>query len=494
MGRKLYLIFLMVALSAFSSMARGDNVTNLLEEGIYAEDTKGDLDEAISIYKKIIDENEGNRINIAKAYYRLGTCYLKTGDEAKAIEMFKKLLNSFPEQADIVNDAKNQLSKLGAMDVDEDKSLEIGPTPWESGETCWYGFKSPPTMSHVRMIMSVKSVVINGNDLWRIEDYIVIPTENQSQLKRVDVLKKDFKPFSGLAKGAWGNIKVTYGKDHIQMDIESPDTKDKKEIPNRQIVYDNEQVSYLLRRLPIEKKYSSTISILNPQTGSVMKVKIRTMGLETVEVPAGKYECYGVELDLGPAMKQKWWFSADPIKYLVKMDAGAQGILELEKIVHSLADEPELFNDSEFGVSMSAPAGWHIVKSPIITAPFKMIAVVASPEMNAWFPFLISEHGGTIKPDSLRAVAESEVSQMKQILSDYSIDPNSWKAGIISRMQSLSCSAYFSDKNKKMIDYRTYILGQSCLYLFIIRTEKEVFENNKQVYHSIIQSLKVDDK
>ena len=38
MGRKLYLILLIVTLSAFSSMAWGDTVTNLLEEGIYAED------------------------------------------------------------------------------------------------------------------------------------------------------------------------------------------------------------------------------------------------------------------------------------------------------------------------------------------------------------------------------------------------------------------------------------------------------------------------
>jgi hypothetical protein len=492
MVRKLYLIFLMVALSAFSSMALGDNVSNLLEEGIYAEDTKGDLDEAISIYKKIIDENEGNRINIAKAYYRLGICYLKTGDEARAIEIFKRLINLFPEQAEIVNNTKIKLSDLGALE-DEVKPLEIGPAPWEAGETCWYGITSPPTMSHVRMIMSVKSLVINGNDLWRFENYIVIPTENQSQLKRVEVLKKDFRPFSGLVKGAWGNIKVTYGKDHIQMDIESPSTKDKKEIPNSQIVYDNEQVSYLLRRLPIEKKYSTTISILNPQTGSVMNVKIRTTGLETVEVPAGKYECYGVELDLGPAMKQKWWFSTAPKKYLVKMDAGAQGILELEKIEHLSADEPQVINTGEFGITMSAPEGWYIVKSPI-SGQYKMVVTVVPPEINAWFAFIVGQHGGSINPDSIKRVVESDMSQMKQILSDYSIDPNSWKAGIISEMQSLSCSAYFSDKNKKMIDYRTYILGQSRLYLLIIRTEKEVFENNKQVYHSIIQSLKVDDK
>jgi hypothetical protein len=490
MIRKLLIILLIISSLIFSSSVWGDSVSTLLEEGIYAEETKGDLDEAISIYKKIIDENEGNRINIAKAYYRLGTCYLKTGDEEKAIETFKKILNRFPKLAEVVKDAKIQLSKLGALD-DGNKPLEIGPVPWEAGETCWYSIKSPPTMSHVRMIVSVKSVIMNSNDLWRFENYLVIPQENQSQLKRVDVLKKDFRPFSGLAKGAWGKIKVTYGKDHIQMDIDSQDTKDKKEIPNSQIVYDNEQVIYLFRRLPIQENYSSIISLFNPQTGSVLEVKVRTTGLETVEVPAGTFKCYGVELELGPAMKQKLWFSADNKRYLVKIDAGS--IMEIEKIEQVSNDEPEVFNDSEFGISMSAPAGWHIVKSPI-TDRFKMIAVVMPPEMNAWFPFLITEHGGAIKPESLRGVSESEVSALKQIFKNYSVDPVSWKADLIGGLHSISYCAEFDVKDKEMVECRAYILGKSLMYVFVLRTEKEVFENSKNEFLSVIQSFNVRDK
>ena len=43
----------------FTSSVFSANVSTLLEKGIYAEETKGDLDEAISIYQKIVDKNTG---------------------------------------------------------------------------------------------------------------------------------------------------------------------------------------------------------------------------------------------------------------------------------------------------------------------------------------------------------------------------------------------------------------------------------------------------
>jgi tetratricopeptide (TPR) repeat protein len=80
------------------SPAWGEPVSLLLEKAIYTEETKGDLDEAIGIYQKIIADNKGRRFRVAKAYYRLGACYLKKGDNIKAEETFKELLIRFPDQ------------------------------------------------------------------------------------------------------------------------------------------------------------------------------------------------------------------------------------------------------------------------------------------------------------------------------------------------------------------------------------------------------------
>jgi len=495
MGKKPLMILLAISTLLCTSSVWGDTVSTLLEEGIYAEETKGNLDEAMTIYQKIIDENAGNSANIAEAYYRLGTCYLKTGDDLKAIEMFKELLTGFHEHEDIAFEARAQLAKLNALDEEDQivTPLELGPAPWETGETCWYTFGTPAIKSLGKGILSIKDVTINGNDLWRIEYSVIIPGEGASTLNRTDVFKKDFKPFSGLVKGASGNFKVTFEKDYIQLDTDSLGTKDTKEIPINNIVYDNIQFFYLKRQLPLNVGYSTSLSIFIPQTGNIMKVELRTTGIETVKVPAGTFECYCVELVWDSEMKVKQWISTDDKRYLVRYDAGAKGVMELEKIEQVSNDEPEVFNDSEFGISMSAPAGWHIVKSPI-TDRFKMIAVVVPPEMNAWFPFLITEHGGRIKPESLRGVSESEVSALKQIFKNYSVDPESWKADLIGGLNSISYCAEFDVKDKKMVECRAYILGKSLMYGFVLRTEKEVFENSKNEFLSVIQSFNVRDK
>jgi hypothetical protein len=497
MARKFFVILWLISILVFSSSVWGENVSTLLEEGIYAEETKGDMDEAMTIYKKIIDENVGNSANIAEAYYRLGTCYLKTGDDAKAIDMFKKLLTGFREHEEIASDARDQLVKLNALDEEDQivTPLELGPVPWETGETCWYTFGTPAIKSLGKGILSVKDVTINGNDLWRIEYYVVIPGEGASTFNRVDVFKKDFKPFTGSSKGASGNFKVKFEKDHIQLDTDSPGTKDTKEIPINNVVYDNNQFFYLFRRLPLNESYSASFSIFLPQTEKIMKVELRTTSIETVKVPAGTFECYCVELVMDSNIKVKQWISTDDKRYLVKYDAGAKGDMELEKIEQVSKDEPEVLNDSEFGISMSAPAGWHMVKSPIKSDPYKMIVVVVPPESNAWFPFLIIPHG-MINPDSnsLRGLVDSGVGVCKQVMKNYSVDFESWKADFISGLHSISYRADFDGKDKKMVEYRTYIVDKSFLYLFVIRTEKEFFENSEKEFLSVIQSFNVRDK
>ncbi len=78
-----------------------------MQEGLYSEEIEGDLTKAISIYKEIISKsNETQKATTAQAMYRLGLCYSKQGQEQLAQQTFAKLINSFPEQIEIVNNAQ----------------------------------------------------------------------------------------------------------------------------------------------------------------------------------------------------------------------------------------------------------------------------------------------------------------------------------------------------------------------------------------------------
>src|SRR5580658_7153835 len=64
----------------------------LLEKGIYAQDTKGDLDSAIAIYQQLVAEQDINRSLAAQAQCRLAQCYQKENRTADATAAFQKLV------------------------------------------------------------------------------------------------------------------------------------------------------------------------------------------------------------------------------------------------------------------------------------------------------------------------------------------------------------------------------------------------------------------
>jgi Tol biopolymer transport system component len=104
---------LAVAASTLATPAWGQSVSTLLQEGIFTEETVGDLDAAIKIYEKIVAESERNRPFAAQAQYRVGMCYLKQGEKDRAAAAFRKVIDRFPQQADPIARAKVQLAALG---------------------------------------------------------------------------------------------------------------------------------------------------------------------------------------------------------------------------------------------------------------------------------------------------------------------------------------------------------------------------------------------
>jgi len=85
----------------------------LLQQGLYAEQTEGNLDKAMEIYSRIREEyNDVERIS-ARATYQLGMCNLKKGDKETAIKYFEEVIGYFPEQKSVVQNVQQQLDKLG---------------------------------------------------------------------------------------------------------------------------------------------------------------------------------------------------------------------------------------------------------------------------------------------------------------------------------------------------------------------------------------------
>src|SRR5437016_8919521 len=78
--------------------AHAASPSELLEKGIYTEETKGELTAAIQIYQQIVDSQPADRSLLAQAQLRLGLCQLKLGNKPQAISALDRLTQEFPDK------------------------------------------------------------------------------------------------------------------------------------------------------------------------------------------------------------------------------------------------------------------------------------------------------------------------------------------------------------------------------------------------------------
>ncbi|MDP6634449.1 MAG: HEAT repeat domain-containing protein [Phycisphaerae bacterium] len=103
-------LLLLVAITMLAPLtARAESPALLLEKGVFAEETKGDIDAAMKIYKQIIDDAKANRKYVAQAHYRLGACLVKQKQFTQATSILHEFVAKFPKQTRLIARARKQL-------------------------------------------------------------------------------------------------------------------------------------------------------------------------------------------------------------------------------------------------------------------------------------------------------------------------------------------------------------------------------------------------
>jgi dipeptidyl aminopeptidase/acylaminoacyl peptidase len=93
--------------------ASAEPVSILMQEGIFKEESLGDLEAAIQVYQQIIANGRANGQQAPQAHYRLGMCYLKQGKRQEAAAAFERLLKDYPNQQPYGSQARSRLVELG---------------------------------------------------------------------------------------------------------------------------------------------------------------------------------------------------------------------------------------------------------------------------------------------------------------------------------------------------------------------------------------------
>lgn len=104
------LIAILVVLAfSFGSLAV-QNGYDLFQKALAKERAEGNLEEAITLYQKVIEESKDESLS-AKAQLRIGICYEKLGKK-EAEKAFRNVINNYPGQVEVVKAARKKLSFL----------------------------------------------------------------------------------------------------------------------------------------------------------------------------------------------------------------------------------------------------------------------------------------------------------------------------------------------------------------------------------------------
>jgi len=110
---------LMVLSLSFGSLAP-QNGYDLFQKALAKERAEGNLEEAIALYKKVVEEAKDKSL-AAKAQLRIGICYEKLGRE-EAQKAYQMVIDNYPQQIEMVKMAKEKLSVLMRVKTVVEKS------------------------------------------------------------------------------------------------------------------------------------------------------------------------------------------------------------------------------------------------------------------------------------------------------------------------------------------------------------------------------------
>jgi hypothetical protein len=120
------LISVLVAAVLLSASASAQAVAELLQKGIYTQDTVGDVDAALEMFRQVVKTPSPQRGYAAQAQARIVRCLLDKGDTNGASQQFSVLVRDYAAFKDIVSATASALR--GRVDARQSIQLPSSPT------------------------------------------------------------------------------------------------------------------------------------------------------------------------------------------------------------------------------------------------------------------------------------------------------------------------------------------------------------------------------
>lgn len=466
-----------IALSASTVVAASASPSELLEKGIYSEETKGDLDAAIVIYQQVVSEVKAGQSLAAQAQYRLAQCYLKKNKTAEANAAFEKLIHDYPGEKDLVAKAREHVPG----------DLVLGPVTWADGERLQMKLKLPAGLEIGMMETRADLVESGGKKVWQVGR--IMGGMGQS-ISTVEVDPDTFRPITSHWKHtAIGEVSAVYKPNEVE--LRNPGSTEVQKVPLTETVFDNEECFHLLRRLPLKVGYKATVPIISTLGGGQsFGMEIAVDKKETIEVPAGKFDCLKLTIKF-PA--HTFWISDDAHHSLVKFEGGG-AIGELTGVTQRKFGEGYPYVNQTTGVSFTLPADWivqfHAKNKPAVPDAYALTDAKADAEA-AVVDVYATDSLKEESRKSVRAWAETEIKDnYSKEYKDLKVRADSWKDVTVAGQPAVSFLADYTESDKPRVGYLIFSIGPKTSGQFMLAAAPEKFEGLKAAFDRVVSSFK----
>src|SRR6478672_8843493 len=100
---RVIITLLVFAPCLISHAASTNDITSLVQRGLFEEEANHNLDAAMQSYETAIKLHDKDRKLAATAIFRLGECYRKQGKTAQANEQYRRILTEFADQKQLAD-------------------------------------------------------------------------------------------------------------------------------------------------------------------------------------------------------------------------------------------------------------------------------------------------------------------------------------------------------------------------------------------------------
>ena len=476
------LVILLLAVAAAAGGAESKDV--LLEQAIYKEETAGDIEAAIRLYREIVAAADADRAVTAQALYRLGLCLERRGRGGEAREAFDRLLREYGDQAEL---AAKVRARVGPR---------LRPVPWADGEALWMSTRAADSERYFGTEIHVAARGAGGRT-WILSRHRVSPAYRGNLdllggLARLEADAETFVPirFEHRERGPNGTFEIRYASGRAEVTTRGTTSA----VALKAAAFDRWQVLPLLRRLPLEPGFSTTVPVFSSSTG-VVDARIKVVGRETLTVPAGTFECHKVTVTLGPVYTtdEPYWISADEHRYPVR--EGSTYLRDLTKIARWDAASRPTFDDAAWGVSVSPPVGWLFTRSTPRDDESSFSVGFTSPDadVSCGIEFQ-SEAGYSWRREwRPREAAEAGLKSRTTARPSHAVRASSWSDAPVAGLPAARYLADYRDNtsDKDMTEYAAYVRSQATVAEVSCRAPRAVFDVRKAEMEALLESLRL---